>query len=522
MSYMENIANSNTAFGSGEYEEALKYAELAINEDSGKADGYYAAGKAYMSLEKPARATEYFSKALSIDKKNGNGYFLLGYSNALAEKTVEALQALTRALENECDEILKGQIYKIIALIDADKNDFENSLLNLKQAEQYVGVDPEILRQKAACYAGMQDYHQTLFTLNQIKLLQPDNYTAYSLAFHVFMDLNMYEEAKAELGRAEEFAKLTMDYYEDRIAFALMHDADKITEDKMPERYYDVLAKIDDALKKGKPNAQQVFEMYLRAAEIYNSMEDYDKALICLDSSVDPVLSFNSGFSVLINDDISENIVPENMLDPEEEEEKLEEMWENGEFENISEKIEEAIEDIDSDDPEEIAETMQKYLTPLDSISETIESSESEYKLEGDFEPDQLGKDMRNSMYLPIYEHKKDFENMFRKARELQSSTVEGNRYNGIYYELRVGKLRDDANWQKKYNDKINFWMKKMLEDPTDYLSAAYRTRCYIDLGNFEKAEQLCNCLPNEMKETIMAELEKAKANGGGDDAASG
>lgn len=517
MSYTENIANSNTAFGSGEYSVALKYAKLAIADEPKETEGYFSAGKACMSLDNPDGAVEFFSKALEIDKKNGNGYFLLGYASALAGKTIEALQALTRALENECDETLKGQIYKIMAMINSDKNDFENALLNLKQAEQYVGIDPEILQQKAACYASMRDYHETLFTLNQMKLLQPNDYTAYSLAFHVFLDLNMYEEAEAELTRAEEFANLTMTYYEDRIAFALMHDADKVTDEKLSEHWNEVLDKIDEALNKGRPDAHQVFEMYLRAAEVYSSMEKYDKALECLDSSVDPVSSYNNGFSVLLKDDKAAPAVSADTLSPEEEEERLEAMWENGDFDDISEKMEEAMEDIDSDDPEEIAEAMQRYLTPLDSIPEAEKAKEAEYRLVGNFEPSQLEKDMRNSMYLPIYESKKDYDNMLHKARDLQSSNIEGNQYNGIYYELRICKLKNDANWQKKYRDRINFWMKKMLEDPTDYLSAAYRIRCYIDLGDFEKAEQLCDCMPNDMKDTLVNELQKAKENGGGD-----
>ena len=112
MSYTENMSNSNLAFGSGEFPTALKYAEAAIKEEPKEIEAYYAAGKACMSMDQPDRAVEYFTTAVEIDNKNGNGYFLLGYASAMAGKTVEALKALTRALENDCDEMLKGQIYK--------------------------------------------------------------------------------------------------------------------------------------------------------------------------------------------------------------------------------------------------------------------------------------------------------------------------------------------------------------------------------------------------------------------------
>ena len=517
MSYSENMSNSNLAFGSGDYSKALMFAEAAIKEEPKETEAYYAAGKACMSMDQPDKAVEYFTTAVEIDKKNGNGYFLLGYASAMAGKTAEALRALTRALENNCDETLKGQIYKIMTMINTDHGDFENALLNIEQAEQYIGIDYELLQQKAGCYASMRNYRDTLFTLNQMKLLQPNNYAAYSLAFHIFMDLQMYEEALAELKRAEDFADLTMTYYEDRIAFALMHDMNKIASEEMDDRWHDVLNKIDDALKKGQPNAEQVFEMYLRAAEAYTSIKEYDKALQCLDSSIDPVSSYNSGFSVIFENKTSVVDSSGDLLSPEEEEERLEEMWENGEFDDISEKMEQAMEEIDSDDPEEIAEAMQRYLTPLDSVPEPEKTSLTEYKISDSFEATQLQNDMRNAMYLPIYEEKEDYDNMLHKARALQSSNIVSNQYTGIYYELKIGKLKNDENWEKKYRDRINFWMKKMLEDPTDYLSAAYRIRCYIDLGDYEKAEQLCSCMPNDMQDTLMQELRKAKGNGGGD-----
>ncbi len=57
-----------------------------------------------------------------------------------------------------------------------------------------------------------------------------------------------------------------------------------------------------------------------------------------------------------------------------------------------------------------------------------------------------------------------------------------------------------------------------MLEDPTDFVSASYRIRSYIDLEDFDNAEQLCSCLPTDVKEALMEEINKAKAQGGGED----
>ncbi|MGN0470854.1 MAG: tetratricopeptide repeat protein [Acutalibacteraceae bacterium] len=519
MSYKENIANANTALGSGEFEIALKYSEKAISENPKESEGYYSAGKACMSMDLLDKAIEYFKKAVEIENKNGNGYFLLGYAYAMAGKTVEALQSLTEALENDCGEILKGQIYKIMSMINTDKGDFKNALLNIKQAEQYIGLDYELLQQKAACYASLEDYRKTLFTLNQMKLLNPNNYTAYSLAFHIFMDLGIYDEAKAELDRAEKFAELNMDYYNDKVFYALMNNPDKDTDENITEKQLTTIKEIDTALKKGRPNCEQTFEMYLRAAQLYISLENTNKALDCLFAAEDPVTSFNTQFSVLTDDNAENDVLSgfdDAILSPEEEEEILQEKWDNGEFEELDQKMEDAMYEIGDGDPEEITDAMNKYLSPLDAVPEKELKSE-DYKLSEDFSMNQTQKDMMNALYLSAYEMNKDYDNMLHKARELQASDNKGTQYSGIYYELKVGKYKNDENWQTKYRDRINFWTKKMFEDPTDYISVAYRIRSYIDLGDFENAEQLCNCMPADMKEPLMKEINKAKSEGGGD-----
>ena len=99
---------------------------------------------------------------------------------------------------------------------------------------------------------------------------------------------------------------------------------------------------------------------------------------------------------------------------------------------------------------------------------------------------------------------------LLKKAMELQASSIGINRHSGIYYELKVGKYTQKENWEKKYKERINFWTKRMLEDPTDFISASYRIRSYMDIGDFDNAEQLCACLPTDVKAPLMEEIKKA------------
>ena len=519
MEYNEYIVNSNFSFSSGLYKESLVWAQKGIALNPKVKDGYICAGKALVSLNQPSEAVKQFKKSIEIDDKDGNTYFLLGYAQILCGNTIGAIGQLTKALEMNCEFAIKGQIYKMLSMINTEQGDFQNALLNLEQAEDYLGLDSELLQQKAACYANLRDYHQMLFTLNQIKLLQPQDYSAYSLAFNMFMELEIYDEALAELERAEKFADLNMTFYNDKIAYVLLHDPKNDTEENMKAKCIKTLKAIQDGLDKGKPTADQVFELYLKAAQLYLTLESPKDALRMLDASANPITSFNNHFMVVEESEADLQTIDEldEELSPEDEESIMQERWENGEFDEIRDAISDALYETMSDDPEEISEEVNAYLTPVDAIP-TSPVEKSEYILSGEFNMESVQYDMRNSMYLAAYELLGDYDSMLQKARDLQSSSILANQYSGIYYELKVGKYTNKENWQKKYKERISFWTKRMLEDPTDFISASYRIRSYIDIGDFENAEQLCACLPTDVKEPLMSEISKAKLQGGGED----
>lgn len=519
MNYNDLIANSNTALCGGEFLTALEFAKKAIEENKKDVHGYFCAGKAAMSMDRLDEAINYFSKAVLIDKSNANALFFLGYAQAMNGKISDALGSLTRAVEMNCDDSLKGQIYKMMAVINQEQGDFENALLNLDQSAEYVDFDYELLQQKAACYAAMRDYKQTMFVLNQMKLLKPSDYATYSLAFNIFMEIEFYEEAKAELERAEKFADLTMAYYNDKIAYTMLHDPANDTKENIKSKWLATLKAVDDGLKKGKPSADQVFELYLRAVQLYLSLELPEMAVKILDVAIDPISSYNSGFSIL-SDSVTydESSISDNTeISPEDEEILMQEKWDNGEFDDIRETISNVLYDSITEDSEELSEEIHQYLSPIDALPSSKSESET-YSLSGEFRMEQLQMDMRNSLYIAAYELLKDYDKMFKKARELQSSSIVANQYSGIYYELKVGKYTAKENWEKKYKERINFWTKRLLEDPTDFISAGYRIRSYIDIGDYENAEMLCACLPTDVKSPLMEEINKAKSQGGGED----
>ena len=255
-----------------------------------------------MSIGMLSDAIDYFKSATNVDKRNGNNFFLLGYAQAMAGNSAMALKSLTKALELNCDDSLKGQIYKMMSMINIEQGDYDDALINLHQAEDNIGLDYEILQQKAACYGQKRDFHKTIFVLNQMKLLQPKAYTAYSLAFNIFLELEDFDEVRDELNRAEKYADLTVDYYNDLASYFLLRASENDTPEILNEKWKETIKIMNKGLLKGKPNGEQVFDIYMRTAQLYLSMDMPEKAIKVLDAAVDPVSSYNNGFSILLND----------------------------------------------------------------------------------------------------------------------------------------------------------------------------------------------------------------------------
>ena len=81
------ISDSQLAFlqgKQGKYDESLKLAKQALDQDSKNSDAHQCAGNAYMSKAEYESAIEHYKKALEYDADNGDRYFNLGYAYAKA------------------------------------------------------------------------------------------------------------------------------------------------------------------------------------------------------------------------------------------------------------------------------------------------------------------------------------------------------------------------------------------------------------------------------------------------------
>ena len=450
------LADSHFAFINSQNNESLHLANEAIRLAPKNPDAYQCAGDAYMSLGQYEKAVESYKKAVKLDQNNGNRYFNLGYALATNEKAADAI----------------------------------------KKAEQIIGVDMDIMKRKAIIYGMKNDIRNGLLTTNQMKLVAPSDYTGYQLAFKLLCQANRLDAAERELEMAKKYAELSMDYYFDCMTFEIQ----KYQTDKDKQRYNKALTFIEEALKTLKPTSTEVIESYINAAEIYLQLEDPDKTIDCLNAAQNPAESYNLGFDV-----IDKEFEPVNLTEYD-----VEEMIE-ADKERIAEKygdygLEELAESIEPDE-----NGAREYLTNVEDETDTEETA---YKLdeteEIELTPENI--DQINRLYIGAYTLKKEFNKVIDYARKLQSSESVQNSYIGIYSETNAYKELGSPETKQKYEETIKYFRNAMIKDPSYMAAVTFRIQCYMDIGQYEEAEQLCNLLANELRKPLLEKIEEARS----------
>ncbi len=499
MNVKDIIADSQLAFLNQENETALDLARQAIALDKDNPDAYKCAGNACMSLERYDEAIKNYSMAVKYDPNNGNRYYDLGFAQATNEKMADAIKNLAKADELGCIPENLVQIYNLLGIICFDIGRYDDALINFNKAEQFVGVNLDILQRKAIIYGIRNDIRNGIQTANQIKLVSPSEYTGYQLAFKLLTQAKRWDAAEEELKKAERYATPTMDFFFDQMTLEL----EKYHADKNETHFYTALNIIDKALKTVKPEIQSTIESYINAAEIYLQLENPEKTIECLDAAQAPAGAYNNGF------ELCESVLTEpRPLTEYDVEEMIEEDRERIADEYGEYGLEELAESIEPDE-----EGNRDYFTEIDEIpqEETVT-----YKLDDAeaFTMDPDNRDQINRLYIGAYTLKKDFAKVAEYAKVLQASDNVQNSYIGKYAEVNALKELGTSDWSEKYEEVIRFFRNAMIKDPTDILAVTFRIQCYIDIQKYDEAEELCKLLSKEVRESLMEKIAEAKEGG--------
>lgn len=493
------LADSHFAFINSQNSEALHLANEAMRLAPKNPDAYQCAGNAYMSLGDYNKAVENYALAVKYDSNNGNRYYDLGFALATNEKTADAIKNLAKAEELGCSPENTVQLYNLLGIICFDIGRYKDALVNLEKAEQIIGVDMDIMKRKVIIYGMKKDIRNGLLTTNQMKLVAPSDYTGYQLAFKLLCQAKRLEAAERELEMAKKYAELTMDYYFDCVTFEIQNyqtDQDK-------QHYNKALTFIEEALKTLKPTSAELIESYINAAEIYLQLENPDKTIDCLNSAQNPAESYNLGFDI-----IDKEFEPVNLTEYDVEEmieadkERIAEEYGDYGLEQLAESIE----------PDENG--AREYLTNVEDEAATEEAT---YKLdkseEIELSPENI--DQINRLYVGAYTLKKEFNKVINYARKLQTSESVHSMYIGKYSEVNAFKELGSPDSDQKYEETIKFFRNAMIKDPSDIAAVTFRIQCYMDIGNYIQAEQLCDLLSSEIRKPLLEKIQEAKAAGG-------
>jgi len=492
------LADSRLAFINQQNETALNLAIQAIKLEPKNPEAYKCAANACMSLERYDDAIKNYTSAVKCDPNNGNRYYDLGFALATNEKMADAMKNLARAEELGCIPENLVQLYNVLGIICFDIGRYDDALVNLSKAEQIIGVDIDILKRKAVIYGIKDDIRNGLLTANQIKLIAPSEYIGYQIAFKLLVQAKRLEAAEKELERAGKYAAPTMDFYFDSMTLEL----ELYQMDKNKEHFNAALSIIEKALKTLKPTTANLVDSYINAAEMYLQLEKPDSTIGCLNAAQNPVGAYNNGFEIvhveLVPVELSEYDI-EDMIEADRER-IAEEYGEYG--------LEELVESIEPDE-----DGNREYFTEIDEIPQ---DTASDHKLEetAKFEYSQENKDQINRLYIGAYTLKKDFDKVIEYARVLQASENNNNSYIGKYTEANAMKEMGLPDAESKYEELIKFFRNAMIKDPTDIMAVTFRVQCYIDVGNYDEAEQICNLLTKEIKEPLLEKINDAKLGG--------
>lgn len=492
------LADSKLAFINQQNEVALSLANEAKKIEPNNPEAHKCAGNAYMSMERYEEAIKSYSIAAKYEPNNGNRYYDLGFAYATADKLAYAMKNFAKAEELGCSPENLVQLYNILGIICFDIGRYDDALINLKKAEQLIGIDMDILQRKAVIYGIKEDIRSGLLTANQIKMVAPSEYRGYQIAFKLLIQAKRFEVAKKELEKAEKYVKPCMDLYFDNMTFEL----EKYHKDKDRIHLNSALDVIEKALQTVKPTVTEVMESYINAAEIYLQLEEPEETIQCLNAAQNPANAYNNGFKIVAPKfemvELTEYDV-EDMIETD----RAKIAEEYGDY-----GLEEFVESYEPD-----AEGNRDFFT---EIEDEMTDDEAVYKLDEsekmEYTSDNV--DQINRLYVGAYTLKQDFDKVIEYAKKMQASENVHNTYIGKYAEVNAMKKLETPDVDRRYEEVIRFFRNAMIKDPTDIMAVTMRIQCYIDIGNYEEAEKACSVLTKEVRENLLEKINEAKAGG--------
>lgn len=122
-----------------------------------------------------------------------------------------------------------------------------------------------------------------------------------------------------------------------------------------------------------------------------------------------------------------------------------------------------------------------------------------------------------NYIIIKCLSHNKDYSEVLQYAAKLKNSDNIFYSHYGYYAEAYAEKQLAGASptnlseYVDKYNYAIAHFKNCTVSTPGDFLAYLYRAKCYVDIGKFEKAEELSRVLPADAQKTLQDYIQQER-----------
>lgn len=493
----EYLNNSKVAFSNKQFDESLKWIQKALNENNNDVSVNSQAGVICVVLKQFDKAMEYFKKAVELDKKNGDNLFNLGNAYFFAKDYSNALKYYSMADAIGCSDEAKAKLYYQMAMICSLNGNVQSALINYQKYEDCDSsnsTNSEVISQKVKLYLLSNDIENALNCAGQLVLVAPNDFKNYIIYSQILMSAKKYDKAEEVLNDALKYTslnennKVTIEF--NRVTLYLLKAELNV---ELSNSYYSKALELLNSLKSNKNiSKSNLNEVLLTSAEIYLKLENYDKAISCIEEIYNVNNVIDKGLSSYEIDDIIQNTIN-----------SIEDKIYFGEIDETEiRNLETSYDENDHEYrviPEDAFDDLNSY---SDKDNSNI-SNKDDIILSNDF------KDKMLFILLSCYAEKEDYQKSLSYSKMLKHNDNLYYSYYSIYIEAFSSKQLLLNSWLNIYDEAIAFFKTKMMKNPSDKLAVVFRTRLYAEKGKFAKALEMVNLLPDKDKESILKYIEK-------------
>jgi len=532
-------SNGDIALHNKQYEEALKWYSLVLQQLPNDVYCLTKCGAIYSGLGKHEESLGFFERAYHAAPGNGNNVY--NYANAclIGKDFVNGLRLLTEAESKGVSEEVLPKLYLQLAMICCMRNDAKSAHVYFDKCEKadksgLLLLSPEVIAEKMRLYTAIADYVNAEKMAGQLVAINPAVFSFYLMQYGMAMLNKKTEAAERILDNAEKFAVETI---QDKLTLLLQRCSLYLSMiEEKPSRRDELYEKTESMLK----NSLSVFKdqshkslILVNLAEIYNRIEKYDASI----SVVADIIGEKLYDLISIPNNRPNEIKPETAVGVSEEvpvgmtDEEVFEMEQilKAELEEISAQISDGL--INTDPIGYYDELYTDEYGDTKVISVPYYDS-SEFALPEQPEPEEpeidesekssneaaaeIARSFTDRVYFALLTAllgKEDFENARRCALLLRNAQNKAHSYFAKYIEaLAMKKLYGMTDETKqKYLLTIAYFRSRAVADSSDVLASVFRARMYAEQGDYDRAVELSRVLNETDRKNLLEYLQKCQ-----------